>query len=131
MVNENQALRRIGRYELGERLDEGIAGSLYRARDTETDVSALVKVVSPLVSRNPAFGRYFYDKWAERKALVEHPNVLEPLEVGKEGDLYYVAVEDVGGVRLSERLKDAPLPTDEAVEIIRQTAEGLRAIHRR
>ena len=131
MVNENQTPKQVGRYELGELVEEGITGSLHRVHDAETGASVLVKVVSPLVSRNPAFGRYFYDKWAERKALVEHPNVLEPLEVGKEGDLYYVAVEDVGGARLSERLKDAPLPPDDALEILRQTAEGLRAIHRR
>jgi formylglycine-generating enzyme required for sulfatase activity/tetratricopeptide (TPR) repeat protein len=131
VVNENKIPKRVGRYELDELLEEGIAGSLYRARDAETGAAVLVKVVSPLVSRNPAFGRYFYDKWAERKALVEHPNVLEPLEVARDGDLCYVAVQDVGGTRLSERLKGAPLPSDEALEILRQAAEGLRAIHRR
>jgi len=116
---------------LGDRVEEGVEGSLYRARDTETGAAVLVKLVSPLLSRNPSFGRYFYDKWADRNALVEHPNVLEPLQVGREGELHYVAVADVGGVRLSERIKDAPLPTDETLEILRQVAEGLRAIHRR
>ena len=76
MVNENETPKRVGRYELGEVVEEGIAGSLHRARDAETGAVVMVKVVSPLVSRNPAFGRYFYDKWAEREALVEHPNVL-------------------------------------------------------
>ncbi|MHC4789806.1 MAG: protein kinase domain-containing protein, partial [Planctomycetota bacterium] len=131
MVDEQLTGHQVGRYELLEALEEGMAGHLYRARDTESGRPVLLKLVAQSVSGNPAFGRYFYDKWADRQALIEHPNVLEVIEVSKHAGRYFVAVEEAGGTRLKEKLQQAPLDPDEALEIVHQIAEGLRAAHRR
>jgi serine/threonine protein kinase len=131
MVDDSAGPRRVGRFEVIEVIEEGVTGILFRARDTESDKPVLLKAVAPLVSQNPAFGRYFYDKWAGRKSAVEHPNVLGLLDVGKDRDLYYVAVEDAGGRRLADRMDGSALPVDDALDLVRQMAEGLRAVHRR
>ncbi len=129
-MGEQNEENRFGKYEILEVIEEGIAGRLCRARHTESGRSVLLRIVSPTISENPEFGRYFYDKWSEQQSLVEHPNVVRVWEVGQEGDSYYVALEDTEGTRLSEQPAEA-LDTDEALDIIHQVAEGLRAIHRR
>ena len=123
--------KKAGKYELLDMVEEGPAGRLYRARNTETDRTVLLKLVPEAISQNAAFGRHFYEKWAEQQSLVEHPNILQVREVGQTDDTYYVIFEDVEGEPLSERLRQSPLPPDEALEIMHQAAEGLRAIHRR
>ncbi|MGD2175876.1 MAG: SUMF1/EgtB/PvdO family nonheme iron enzyme [Candidatus Brocadiaceae bacterium] len=130
-MQESFERKRLGKFELMELIEEGVAGQLYRARDTEHERRVLLKIVAGAMSQNPAFGRYFYDKWSDQQSLVEHPNVLRVWEVGEEGDRYYVALEDTTGRRLSEVLPDTPLDSDEALDIVHQIAEALRAIHRR
>jgi len=130
-MGDQKSENRFGKYEILERIDQGIAGQLCRARNTEDGRSVLLKIIAPAISENPEFGRYFYDKWSEQQSLVEHPNVVRVWEVGQQGDSYYVALEDADGHRLSEELEHAPLETDQALDIIHQVAEGLRAIHRR
>ena len=120
----------VGEYELLELIDEDIGGGLYRARPAEGDDTVLVKLVAQSVADNPAFGRYFYHRWADRRTMFEHPNVASAQEVGKDGDTYYVVLPDIDGQRLSERMKEGPMDAEEAAEVIRQVAEALRAAHR-
>lgn len=131
MSEQNPRPDHLGKYELTGLLQEGGAGQMWRARDTQSGRSVLLKVVAASVSRSSAFGRYFYDKWADQQSLLEHPNILRVLEVGTEADRHYVALEDPGGESLSEKLEQAPLDADEALGAVRQIAEGLRAAHRR
>ncbi|MCD6416441.1 MAG: serine/threonine protein kinase, partial [Planctomycetes bacterium] len=130
-MGENGEMKRMGKFELLELLEEGLVGALYRARDTEEDRDVLLKVISPTVSQNPFFGKQLYDKWTDQKSLVEHPNVLRVWEVGEQAGRYYLAAEAVQGQTLSAKLDESPLGIEEALSIVRQIAEGLRAIHRR
>jgi len=123
--------RTFGKFELLSLVEEGIGGRLYHARDVEKNRKVLLKLVSASLSENPAFGRYFYHKWADKATMFEHPNVVSTVEVGKEGNTYYVALEEINGQRLSETLRKGRPRPEEALEIIRQVAEALRAAHRR
>ncbi len=130
-MHANQNEQRFGRFELLEQLKDGVAGSVYRARDTESGKTVLLKIVAPMLSQNPDFGRYLYEKWADQQSLVEHPNVLRVWEAAKADECYYVAFEEIEGQSLSEVLKTGSVDVDEALDILHQTAEALRAIHRR
>ena len=127
---QNDPRQSFGKYELLERLEEGVTGTVYRARDSETGRNVVLKLVAGTVSANPHFGRYFYDKWANRDTVLEHPNVIQILEVGKEDETYFVALEQTPGRSLTALLRETPLEPEEALDIIRQTAEALRAAHR-
>ncbi len=131
MAEQQKKPQGSGRYKLLELMEEGICGKLYRAQDTKEHRDVLVKLVARAVSKDPAFQRYLYDRWAERQALFEHPNIINIVEVGKSGRQYFVAVEAPVGERLSEHAKQASLPTEEALDILHQVAEALRAAHRR
>jgi iron(II)-dependent oxidoreductase len=118
------------RYRLIETLEEGVAGKLYRARDTQDDSTVLLKLVPRAMSSDPEFRRYFYERWVEREATIEHPNVARIVEVGQIGEQYFAVVEELPGERLSDRLKTAQFDPLEVLEIMRQVAEALRAAHR-
>ncbi|MFP4029638.1 MAG: SUMF1/EgtB/PvdO family nonheme iron enzyme [Candidatus Brocadiia bacterium] len=129
-MEEKKTQSKPSRYRLVELLNEGIYGKVYKAHDTEKDQEVRLKLISSSVSRDPSFRRYIHDRWAARQKLFEHPNLVDLVEVGKTGNRYFMAVEDPGGISLAERLKDAPLETSEAIDILHQIAEGLRAVHR-
>lgn len=122
---------RLGKYELSELTDQGTGGKVYRARDTDTGEEVTLKIFPGSVEDNSAFAKYFYEKSTDERNLIEHPNVLHMLEVGKIESRYYAAFEDPGGQTLAERLREAPLPVDQCLEILHEAAEGLRAAHRR
>jgi len=130
MADQKPDQQRLGRYELVKLLEEGGAGSMYRARDTQSGRGVLLKVLARSVTRASAFERYFRDRWSEQQSLLDHPNLLRALALGTEAGRLYLVVEDARGRRLTDVLGDAPLEPDEALNIVHQIAEGLRAVHR-
>ena len=131
MSNKSTNPTRPDRYKLDELLHEGATGQLYRAEDSQTGKPVLLKIVSKAVSREPDFRRYIHDRWAEQENLFEHPNIAQVIDLGRFGDRYYMAIEDPGGTSLQKGISEAPMETDEALELLHQVAEGLRAAHRR
>ena len=130
MAEQQDQDAKPSRYRLIETLEEGVAGKLYRARDTQDDSTVLLKLVPRAMSRDPEFRRYFYERWTEREATIEHPNLARIVEVGQIGEQYFAVVEELLGERLSDRLKTAQFDPLEVLEIMRQIAEALRAAHR-
>jgi eukaryotic-like serine/threonine-protein kinase len=59
-------------------------------------------------------------------ASLKHPNIVNNLSYGQEKGLHFFAMEYVQGRDLREILKESPLmPFEEALNIIRQVADGL------
>ncbi len=131
MVKRTPLGTQLGGYDLREFLKEDVAGQLYRAEHSQTGQQVLLKVVSPSVCQNPVFRRYFFHKSADRQAMVEHPNVVQVLDVGQEQGVYYVALEAGEGRQLAELMAEGPTEPIEGLNIVRQIAEGLRGAHRR
>lgn len=129
--SQNSSQTRPERYTLEELIREGATGKLYRAHDTETDSPVLLKIVSPAMSREPDFRKYIHDRWAEHQNLFDHPNLARIVELGRCGERYFMAVEDPGGTSLSEKLSEGAMEEEEALDILHQISEGLRAVHRK
>jgi formylglycine-generating enzyme required for sulfatase activity/serine/threonine protein kinase len=119
------------RYELLEKIAEGMFGELFRAQDVETGDSLLIKIASRSASNDPDFRRYVYDRWADKEKLFQHPNIINVREVGEKESRYYLVVENPDGEKLTERLRDAPINPEQCIEILHQISEALRAAHRR
>lgn len=122
--------RKLGQYEILELVEEGISGRLYKARSTETGRNVLLRQVSRVLSDLPQFRKKFFDQWAAHNTLIDHPNIANVVEFGRDGETYFIAIEGEDAVRLSQRLDRPADDPDEALEIIRQCAEALRAAHR-
>jgi protein kinase-like protein len=123
-----QALpRRLGDYELGAKLGAGGMGAVYRARHLPTGSERALKVLrtdagSELVSR--------FQREAEgMAAAASHPHVVGIHAAGREGAWLWIALDLVAGGSLGDRLRQGPLPFEEARRILRGMAAGLSYAH--
>lgn len=92
-----------------------------------------IKVVHPHLARDAQFGRMFVDE-ALISARIEHPNVVHVTELGEQNGAYFLVMEYVHGVSLSQLLsalskRGRRLSPELAVHIAVRVAEGLHAAH--
>ena len=117
-----------GRYRLETPLGRGSTSAVWRARDVELGREVAVKVLRG-DGVDPALASRF-----EREGVIlgrlSHPNLVPVLATGRDDGVPYLVMELVDGAALSERLRDGPLPADEAVDLVAEVAAGLGAAHR-
>jgi serine/threonine protein kinase len=115
------------RYRLIERIDEGGAGEVWRARDEKLGRNVAIKLLGP--DADDAFRARFADE-ARRAAAVVHPNVVTVFDEGSDGADAFMVMELVPGRTLREIVAErGPLPPHEVSRVIRQVAGALDAAH--
>ena len=122
----------IGRYKILGELGRGAMGVVYRAEDPALDRVVALKTIlltDEVDSRKEYEKRFAMEARAAGK--LNHPNIVTTFDFGEEGDLAFLAMELLEGTDLRTRLKEGELPTDEAVEIALQVADGLSFAHER
>ena len=131
MAEPPVGLRTLGRYELLSELGKGAMGVVYRANDPLLDRQVAIKTVS--MSLDPQEmaeyeGRFYQE--AKAAGSLNHPNVVTIYDVGKSGNLAYMAMEFLQGEELRSLMAAGqPLPITRAVDIAAQVAEGLAYAH--
>ncbi len=132
----DDAVRRLGRFQIIGRLATGGMAEVYLALSGELPgfrTLIVVKRILPHLASNRQFIRMFLDE-ARLAALLDHPNVVRIIEVGHDGEEYFLAMELVQGKPLSAVLRKAarerrpPSPALSAY-IIAQAASGLGYAH--
>jgi serine/threonine protein kinase len=121
---------RLGPYEILASVAAGGMGEVFRARDTRLGREVAIKILTAAHAGDPDSVRRF-EKEARAVASLSHPNVVPLFDVGEQDGIRYAVSEYVEGETLRARLKRAPLPPTEAVEIAAQIAEGLSAAHQK
>ena len=118
-----------GRYELTGVLGRGGMGTVYRAHDHSLDEEVALKVLSETVEDSADADRRFRAE-IRLARKVRHPNVCAIHEYGQIEDLQYIVMELVHGQDLRKYLDSrGRLSTAEALDLAREIAEGLQAIH--
>jgi serine/threonine protein kinase len=132
----DDAVRRLGRFQIIGRLATGGMAEVYLALSGELPgfrTLIVVKRILPHLASNGQFIRMFLDE-ARLAALLDHPNVVRIIEVGRDGEEYFLAMELVQGKPLSAVLRKAarerrpPTPAL-AAYLIAQAASGLGYAH--
>jgi serine/threonine protein kinase len=122
-----QARLLAGRYRLVERVDEGGAGEVWRARDEKLGRDVAIKLLGP--DADAPFRARFADE-ARRAAAVVHPNVVTVFDEGRDGADAFMVMELVPGKTLRDIVAErGPLPAHEVARLIRQIAAALDAAH--
>jgi len=121
----------LGKFKILAAVAEGFTGDTYRAVDTTSGDTVLLRVVRADLAKLPQFRRALYEQQTTNDLLIDHPNIAPLLDVGKIQGRHYFATEFVDGPSLADRLAQGPLPIEEGMQILTQIAEGLRAAHRR
>lgn len=123
----------LGRYVIQSELGRGAMGVVYKATDSVLERTVAVKTVNITLEREYAekYEQRFYQE-ARAAGGLNHPNIVTIHDVGKAGDVVYMAMEYIEGVELRTLIGEGrALRVAQAVAIAAQVAEGLSYAHQR
>lgn len=122
--------RLFSHYQLKEQVGGGGMGVIYRGTDTRLEREVAVKFLAQrLYDDEQAKLRFLQE--ARTASAIDHPNICTIFEIDEteDGELYLVMAY-YEGQTLSQRLRErGPLPVQEALDIARQTLNGLGRAH--
>jgi len=120
----------FGDYVLMEKLGEGGMGVVYKARQVSLKRLVAVKMISS--------GRFADEREVERfrveaeaAANLDHPGIVRIFEIGEHQGRHYFSMDFVEGESLEARLRESPLPPQEAARLMEQTARAIAYAHGR
>ena len=121
---------RVDGYEIVDSLGKGAYAETYKARDTGTGATVVLKSPDPMLFADPAlFQRYRRETEISRR--LDHPGVQRSVDLAENRSEPYLVLEYVDGQNLRHRLREyeGPVPVDQAVDWGRQLAETLAYLH--
>ena len=124
----------VGQYTCFERLGEGGMGMVYKARHTNLDREAAVKVLSPSAMVAPDAIELF-QREARLASQINHPNSVFIYDYGNVSDaLFYLVMEFIDGQSLDEIISPKgkpprPLPIPRVITLTRQVCAVLDVAH--
>ena len=119
-----------GRYKLIDEIESGSFGTVYIARDMESNCLYAAKIMHPEHARDSSLTSRF-----QREAYIlqglSDPHIVRIIDYGNDGDVYYIVEEFVDGQSLKYYITTSgriePL---RALNYTKQIAEGLEAAHK-
>ena len=118
----------LGPYKVTAKIGQGGMGEVYRARDTKLDRDVALKVLPQAFTDDPDRLARF-EREAKVLASLNHPNIGHIYGLEEAEGQKALVLELVEGPTLAERIKQGPIPVDEALPIAKQIAEALEAAH--
>lgn len=121
----------LGRYEIIGELGQGAMGIVYKAKDPLIDRILAIKTISLnlAMDEKDEYERRFYQE-AKAAGRLSHPNIVTVYDVGKSGDVAYIAMEFLQGRELRDILNEGKsMPVSQILDIVRQVALGLAYAH--
>ena len=116
-------------YQVLERLGGGGMGVVYKALDTTLDRHVALKFLPPELTRDDEARRRFMQE-AKAASALDHPNVCAVHEIASTpDDQLFIAMGYYAGETLKQRIGRGALAVGDALDIIRQVAEGLAEAH--
>ena len=129
---ENPAeLGKIGRFRIIEILASGGMGLVFRSVDSNLDREVCIKLLNPRLEFDAeAISRF--ERETREVARMNSERIVTVLEVGRQRGLPYFVMPMLEGMSLRSMLDaHGSVPSDRAIEITRQLAEGLQYVHDR
>jgi serine/threonine-protein kinase len=128
-VTQLEPGQQLDRYQIVEQLGAGAYAKTYKATDTTTGDTVVLKLADPNLFADPAnFNRYRRE--AEVAKRLDHPGVQRAVDAGAVRTEPYLVLEYVEGEPLRRRLRrKSPLPVALAVDWGRQLADTLAYLH--
>jgi len=115
----------IGGYRILERIGRGGMGTVYKATQLSLDRTVALKILAPHLVKDTNFIQRFVRE-ARSAGRLNHPNIVQALDVGSEGETYYFSMEYMAGGSLQERLRqESRLPLAAALKVALDVARGL------
>ncbi|MDX8384895.1 MAG: serine/threonine-protein kinase [Gallionella sp.] len=125
-------INQLGRYEVLGELGQGAMGVVYKARDPLIDRIVAIKTINLglALDEKEEYEERFYQE-AKAAGRLNHPNIVTIYDVGRSGDVAYIAMEFLEGRELRDIMNDEGglLPVNQVVDVAAQVARGLDYAH--
>src|SRR5579863_8493493 len=109
---------KLGAYEIVSAIGKGGMGEVWRARDPKLGRDVAIKVSAQQFTDR-------FEREARAIAALNHANVCTLYHIGPN----YLVMEYIEGPTLAERIREGPIPLEEALTIAKQIADALEAAH--
>ena len=120
--------RRLGNYEVRERLGAGGMAVVYRAVQHPLNREVALKALTPALVEDPGFIQRF-ELEARTLARLDHPNILPIYDFGSTDGLVYITMPLIRGGTLRDVLDRGPLDGSTAWRYLREVGLGLQHAH--
>jgi serine/threonine-protein kinase len=119
----------VGGHVLTAELGAGAMGAVYVARHPTLPRDVALKVLHPAFAAMPEF-RERFAREAELLSRLEHPNVVDVFDRGRDGDLLWMSMRYVPGPNLATALAErGPFAPADAVAVVESVGAGLDHAH--
>ncbi len=136
-MSEDLVGKRLGKYQLSERLGRGGMAEVYKAYHAALDRYVALKILHPFLGEDPEFKERF-EREARNVAQLRHPNIVQvyDFEHDPEHDIYYMVMEYIDGPTLRTRLAQMSFRGErpdiqEAIRVAGTLADALAYAHAR
>jgi len=119
----------ISHYKIYEKLGEGGMGIVYKAQDLKLDRFVALKFLPPHLTASKEEKQRFIHE-AKAASTLEHNNIcnIHEIDETEDGQLF-ISMAYYEGETLDKKIKEKPLPIEEALNITIQIAQGLNKAH--
>lgn len=118
-------------YKIVGRLGAGAMAVVYKAKQLSLNRMVAIKVLPKRFTENPEYVERFY-KEGQAAGKLNHPNIVQAIDVGEAGGYHYFVMEYVEGKTIADDLSAGKVFDEgEALEIIIQVARALAHAHAR
>jgi serine/threonine-protein kinase len=119
---------RLGPYEILSAIGAGGMGEVYRARDSKLGRDVAIKVLPDAFARDSARMERFRRE-AKILASLNHSNIASIYGLEDSDSTHALVMELAEGPTLADRVRQGPIPIDEALPIARRMADALEYAH--
>jgi eukaryotic-like serine/threonine-protein kinase len=123
------AATQIPGYKILGKLGAGAMAVVYKGKQLSLNRSVAIKVLPRRFSENPEYVQRFY-KEGQAAGKLNHPNIVQAIDVGEAGGYHYFVMEYVEGKTIADDISNGHLFGElEAIAIIIQVCHALAHAH--
>ena len=120
----------ISHYQILDKIGEGGMGIVYKAEDLQLGRTVALKFLAPHAAEDTESKTRFLRE-ARTAASLDHPNICTVYEIGEAGGQPFFSMAFIEGQTVRDKIRERPLPLDEALDIGIQAGEGLAVAHKK
>jgi serine/threonine protein kinase len=123
------AATQIPGYKVLGKLGAGAMAVVYKAKQLSLNRTVAIKVLPKRFTENPEYVQRFY-KEGQAAGKLNHPNIVQAIDVGEAGGYHYFVMEYVEGKTIADDLANGQVfGENEAIDIIIQVCHALEHAH--
>ena len=123
--------QQIPGFQIVSKLGQGAMATVYKARQLSLDRVVAIKVLPKRLSENQEFVDRFYRE-GRAAAQLNHPNIVQAIDVGESGGYHYFVMEYVDGQTVYDLLQSEGVVNElKAAQVVLEVSRALNHAHMR